>query len=126
MCCAQRPPALTANLRALYACVLRRGMGRQGQLGIFNFVGFWGVGVVWGYYLAFHVGWGLRGLWTGILLGVVVTGCDLFRPASARRPFNARTRAADPAVMNSSRKHLKIALSSKYSAAGLHALFGRS
>ena len=50
-------------------------MGRQGQLGIFNFVGFWGVGVVWGYYLAFHVGWGLRGLWTGILLGVVVTGC---------------------------------------------------
>ena len=52
-----------------------RGMGRQGQLGIFNFVGFWGIGVVCGYYLAFHVGWGLEGLWTGILLGVVVTGC---------------------------------------------------
>ena len=59
-----------------------RGMGRQGQLGIYNFVGFWGIGVVCGYYLAFHVGWGLEGLWTGILMGVVITGCGATVPSS--------------------------------------------
>ena len=51
----------------------RRGIGRQAQLAAFNLIGFWGIGVPVGYWLCFHVGWGLRGLWTGILAGVCVT-----------------------------------------------------
>ena len=54
------PAGCTGNSRWSAARV-RRGMGRQGQLGLFNFIGFWGVGVVCGYYLAFHVGWGSAG-----------------------------------------------------------------
>ena len=53
-----------------------QGHGPAGAAGHLQFRGFWGVGVVCGYYLAFHVGWGLQGLWTGILMGVVITGCD--------------------------------------------------
>lgn len=55
-----------------WAC---RGIGRQAQLAAFNLAGFWGTGVPVGYFLCFHMGWGLRGLWTGILAGVCVTRC---------------------------------------------------
>ncbi|GAX85953.1 hypothetical protein CEUSTIGMA_g13369.t1 [Chlamydomonas eustigma] len=49
-----------------------RGMGRQEQLMVFNFVGFWGVGVLSGFLLTFHYGLGLVGLWSGITAGVTV------------------------------------------------------
>ena len=73
-------------------------MGRQGQLGIYNFIGFWGVGVVCGYYLAFHVGWGLEGLWTGILMGVVITGCghNLFVASCSGTRADLRRRLYSP------------------------------
>ena len=50
-----------------------RGMGQQGKLGLYNFLGFWGFGVIVGYMLCFHVGWGLKGLWSGIVAGVFLT-----------------------------------------------------
>ena len=50
-----------------------RGMGQQGKLGLYNFLGFWGCGVIVGYMLCFHVGWGLKGLWSGIVAGVFLT-----------------------------------------------------
>lgn len=40
----------------------------------FNIIGFWAVGFTTGYTLAFRVGWGLPGVWYGILSGVVTTG----------------------------------------------------
>lgn len=33
-----------------------RGMGRQGQLMVYNLVGFWGMGVALGWWLTFKVG----------------------------------------------------------------------
>ena len=48
-------------------------MGQQGKLGLYNFLGFWGFGVIVGYVLCFHVGWGLKGLWSGIVAGVFLT-----------------------------------------------------
>lgn len=49
-----------------------RGMGRQNLLFMYNVGGFWGCGVLIGYLLAYHVGWGLRGLWVGICIGDTV------------------------------------------------------
>lgn len=51
-----------------------RGLGRQASLMWFNIIGFWAVGFSTGYTLAFRVGWGLPGVWYGILSGVVTTG----------------------------------------------------
>jgi Na+-driven multidrug efflux pump len=48
-------------------------MGQQGMLGLYNFVGFWGFGVIVGYMLCFHLGWEIRGLWLGIGAGVYLT-----------------------------------------------------
>ena len=48
-------------------------MGQQGTLGLYNFFGFWGFGVIVGYVLCFHEGWGLQGLWSGIVAGVFLT-----------------------------------------------------
>ncbi|KAL3156932.1 hypothetical protein ABBQ38_001194 [Trebouxia sp. C0009 RCD-2024] len=50
-----------------------RGLGRQASLMWFNIIGFWAVGFTTGYTLAFRVGWGLPGVWYGILSGVVTT-----------------------------------------------------
>eukprot|EP00611_Tribonema_gayanum_P003587 TRINITY_DN12844_c0_g1_i1.p1 TRINITY_DN12844_c0_g1~~TRINITY_DN12844_c0_g1_i1.p1 ORF type:complete len:654 (-),score=189.96 TRINITY_DN12844_c0_g1_i1:927-2789(-) len=50
-----------------------RGMGRQKELLYFNIIGLWCVGVLSGYLLAFTAGLELRGLWTGVCLGVFTT-----------------------------------------------------
>lgn len=49
-----------------------RGVGHQLRILCFNAVGFWGVGVSSGALLTFVAHWGLRGIWTGITLGVTV------------------------------------------------------
>ena len=54
--------------------MVHRGMGRQAQLMLFNLTGFWAVGVTTGYFLTFRFGWGLPGLWYGILAGVLAAG----------------------------------------------------
>ena len=43
----------------------------------FNIIGFWAVGFTTGYTLAFRAGWGLPGVWYGILSGVFTTGQSL-------------------------------------------------
>ncbi|KAG5192353.1 mate-domain-containing protein [Tribonema minus] len=50
-----------------------RGMGRQKELLYFNIIGLWCAGVLSGYLLAFTAGLELRGLWTGVCLGVFTT-----------------------------------------------------
>ena len=66
----------------LAAVAVRRGMGQQGKLGLYNFLGFWGFGVIVGYVLCFHVGWGLKGLWSGIVAGVFLTRYPALTPTS--------------------------------------------
>ncbi|MEW5310403.1 MAG: hypothetical protein WDW38_002204 [Sanguina aurantia] len=55
-----------------------RGCGRQHQLMFINLFGFWLFGVVIGALLCFKAGMGLRGLWWGILAGLVVTAILTF------------------------------------------------
>ncbi|KAJ9505927.1 hypothetical protein QJQ45_017040, partial [Haematococcus lacustris] len=49
-----------------------RGCGRQWQLMVYNFVGFWLCGVLLGYLLCFHAGLGVLGLWIGVASGDTV------------------------------------------------------
>ena len=72
----RRSPACTVSSDALHVPAAHRGMGQQGKLGLYNFLGFWGFGVIVGYVLCFHVGWGLKGLWSGIVAGVFLTRFD--------------------------------------------------
>ena len=46
-----------------------RGCGKQVNILVYAMVAFWGVGMTTAAGLAFGLGWGLHGLWTGILLG---------------------------------------------------------
>ncbi|GLI65958.1 hypothetical protein VaNZ11_009639 [Volvox africanus] len=49
-----------------------RGMGRQHQLMFYNLVGFWVMGVAFGWWLTFKARLGLMGLWIGIDTGDLV------------------------------------------------------
>ncbi|GIL79039.1 hypothetical protein Vretimale_55 [Volvox reticuliferus] len=49
-----------------------RGMGRQQQLMLYNLVGFWIMGVAFGWWLTFKARLGLMGLWIGIDTGDLV------------------------------------------------------
>jgi MATE family multidrug resistance protein len=51
-----------------------RGVGKQALMLVFNFVGFWPCGVGLGYFLCFHAGLGIHGVWIGIASGVTTTG----------------------------------------------------
>lgn len=53
---------------------LCRGMGRQAQLVICNIVGFWIIGTLTGWSLAFPAHLGVSGLWIGIIAGVCACG----------------------------------------------------
>ncbi|HEX2677870.1 MAG TPA: MATE family efflux transporter, partial [Polyangiales bacterium] len=48
-----------------------RGMGRTRAPAVGHFVGYYVLGLPVGYWLAFHAGWGVRGLWWGLLVGLV-------------------------------------------------------
>lgn len=50
-----------------------RGAGKQARVLLYNLAGFWGVGVASGVLMTFGFGWGLRGIWAGIVLGVGTT-----------------------------------------------------
>lgn len=49
-------------------------MGRQAQLVICNIMGFWVIGTLTGYSLAFKANLGVTGLWVGINAGVFACG----------------------------------------------------
>ncbi|EFJ42410.1 hypothetical protein VOLCADRAFT_97490 [Volvox carteri f. nagariensis] len=49
-----------------------RGMGRQHQLMLYNLIGFWLMGVAFGWWLTFKAKLGLTGLWIGIDTGDLV------------------------------------------------------
>ena len=43
---------------------------------VVNLVAHWLLGLPTGYVLCFVIGWGVYGLWVGLSLGLIVTGCD--------------------------------------------------
>jgi len=45
-------------------------MGRQLVRTLINFLSYWVLALSTSYFLAFHFGWGLYGLWGGMLIGV--------------------------------------------------------
>ncbi|KAL6751937.1 mate-domain-containing protein, partial [Haematococcus lacustris] len=59
-----------------------RGCGRQWQLMVYNFVGFWLCGVLLGYLLCFHAGLGVLGLWVGVASGDTVAASPRLLPWS--------------------------------------------
>ena len=69
---------LCASLKSAFTVVIRRGMGRQAQLVCCNVAGFWVIGTLTGYVLAFNAHLGVSGLWLGINAGVFSCGELLF------------------------------------------------
>ena len=68
-----------------------RAMGRPGPSAVFNLVGYWGIALPLGGWLALRAGAGLPGLWWGLCIGLVLVALTLVfwiwrgGPALARR-----------------------------------------
>jgi len=54
-----------------------RGAGDTRTPMIWNFVGYWLLGLPVGYYLCFVAGYGVLGLWVGLSLGLIIVGSIL-------------------------------------------------
>lgn len=55
-----------------------RGAGDTRSSMVFNLLGHWFLGLPVGYALCFNFQWGVLGLWTGLLVGLVAVGSSLF------------------------------------------------
>ncbi len=56
-----------------------RGVGDTRTPMVWNLIGHWGLGLPVAYLGAFHLGWGVVGLWVGLALGLTVCGVVLLR-----------------------------------------------
>lgn len=72
-----------------------RGFGDTRTPMLTNLFGHWAIGLPGGYALGFAGGWGIRGLWTGLSLGLIVVGCVLLG-VWARRSKEAIPEAVEP------------------------------
>ncbi len=54
-----------------------RGLGDTGSAFWRTLVGYWGIGLPAAWWLGLHAGWGLRGIWTGLILGLAATAAQL-------------------------------------------------
>lgn len=54
-----------------------RGLGNTRTAAIANLLGHWGIGLPVGVLLCYAAGWGLRGLWNGLALGLTAVGIAL-------------------------------------------------
>ena len=82
-----------------------RGMGRQFELMLYNFAGFWAAGFSLGYLLTFRYDLGLPGLWFGIMVGLNTTAALNINSllatdwkAEADKAASARNEALDVAA----------------------------
>lgn len=56
------------------ACGVLRGLGETRLPMFITLVGYWGLGLPIGWFLAFHAGLGARGLWLGLMSGLIAVG----------------------------------------------------
>jgi len=76
-----------------------RGLGDTHTPMIAHFTGYWLIGLPIGYVLCFHLGWGARGIWTGLSAALVLIGAALLlvwrvrvlRLVEAARPISKKT-----------------------------------
>jgi len=54
-----------------------RGMGDSHTAAIVNLIAYWFIGLPAGWYLCFDRGWGARGVWAGLCIGLVLIGSIL-------------------------------------------------
>lgn len=71
-------------------CGVLRGMGHTRPAAVFNFVGYWVVGLPLGAYLALRAGFGLAGIWWGLALGLMLVAASLVVYIARRGPAHAR------------------------------------
>jgi MATE family multidrug resistance protein len=71
-------------------CGVLRGMGHTRPAAIFNFVGYWVVGLPLGAMLALHLGYGLPGIWWGLATGLLLVAGSLAGYIARRGPAHAR------------------------------------
>lgn len=69
-----------------------RAMGRTRPAAVFNLLGYYALALPLGYFLAFELGYGLKGIWWGLALGLGIVASSLVAwvakmgPASLRAP----------------------------------------
>jgi MATE family multidrug resistance protein len=73
-----------------------RGLGDTHTPMLWNLVGHWFIGLPVAYWLCFPLGWGVRGLWAGLSIGLVLIGSVLLLT------WHRRAGAAPAAVRSSS------------------------
>jgi len=54
-----------------------RGMGDSHSAAIVNLIAYWVIGIPAGWVLCFHYGWGARGVWVGLCIGLILIGSAL-------------------------------------------------
>lgn len=71
-------------------CGILRGMGRTLPAAAINLIGYWALALPLAYWMTFRLGWGLRGVWWGIALGLALVAVGLLaflvRRGPASRP----------------------------------------
>jgi multidrug resistance protein, MATE family len=62
-----------------------RGIGDTHTAAVWNLIGHWGVGLPLGWWLCFHGGWGVAGLWVGLSTGLIIVALVLVRTWAIRQ-----------------------------------------
>lgn len=66
-----------------------RGAGDTTTPMLANLVAYWVIGIPLGYILGIRLGWGARGIWIGLCIGLMIIGCALLL-AWHRKPLFTR------------------------------------
>jgi MATE family multidrug resistance protein len=66
-----------------------RGLGNTHTPMLWNLFGHWAMGLPLAYWLCFHRGWGVQGLWAGLCVGLMVIGTALLSAWQRRSMIRA-------------------------------------
>jgi MATE family multidrug resistance protein len=73
-----------------------RGMGRTRPAAVFNFIGYWVLAIPLAWWLSSQQGWGLRGIWWGLALGLGVIALLLVIWIAKRGPASGHVTVVEP------------------------------
>jgi MATE family multidrug resistance protein len=85
------------------ACGMLRGMGRPLPATVMNLIGYWVVALPLGAFLAWRTPLGLRGLWIGLLVGLVVVAVGLILWLRKHAPGASAQRAPSTSSASAAR-----------------------